>query len=521
MPIDATGKFSSADEAALRVPDHATVAITGAGGGLVEPDALLAALERRFLATGHPRLLTLVHAQGLGDGATRGLNRLAHEGMVKRVIGAHWSWSPRMQQLAADDKIEAYALPGGVIQHLIRESGAGRPGLITHVGLETMADPRHGGGAMNARATEALSEIVRFDGEAFIRYKPLRIDVAVLRGSVADAEGNVSFEEEGAELDALVLATAAHNNGGAVLVQVRAEADCGAIPARQVRLPGVMVDSVVAVESQAQSYAGAFDPALSGMVPRKALPAEGAAPAASTAPPAWERKIIGARAARLLRDGAIVSFGFGIPDEVATIAARDPALRCHQTVDHGHHGGLSLQGELFGFVRGGVALIDSPSQFDFYSGRGIDIAFLGFGEFDAEGNVNVSRLGGKVIGPGGFIDISQGSRSVVFCGAFEAKGLQVEAAGGALRILRAGQVPKLVDRVGQVSFSGRRALALGQSVYYVTERAVFQLRPDGIALLEIAPGLDLQRDVLARMGFTPRLPPGGPAPMAVPPYFTG
>ncbi len=516
MPTDLTRKFITADQAAQRIPDGATVAITGSGGGLLEADELLAAIERRFLADGHPCQLTLMHAQGLGDGADRGLNRLAHEGLVKRVIGAHWSWSPRMQQLATDNKIEAYAMPGGAVQHLIRESGAGRPGLITPIGLDTMADPRRGGCAMNARAIEPLNELVRFDGQEFIRYKPVKIDVAILRGSLADAAGNVSFEEEGAELDALVLATAAHNCGGLVLVQVRAQAERGALPARQVRLPGVLVDHVVAVPTQAQSYGSLFDPTLAGTLPRNAMPAA-APPAAAAA--AWERKIIGARAARLLRPDAIVSFGFGIPDEVATIAAADPVLHCHQTVDHGHHGGQSLQGELFGFVRRGEALIDSPSQFDFYSGRGIDIAFLGFGEFDADGNVNVSKLGGKIIGPGGFIDIAQGSRTVVFCGTFEAKGLRVQADGGALHITRPGQVAKLVRQVEQVTFSGKRALAVGQKVYYVTERALFQLTPAGITLLEVAPGIDLQRDVLDRMAFAPHLPPDGPGRMVAPPYF--
>jgi acyl CoA:acetate/3-ketoacid CoA transferase len=519
MSIDVTDKFVTAEQAAQRIPDGATVAITGSGGGLLEADALLAAIERRFLAEGHPRQLTLMHAQGLGDGAERGLNRLAHEGLVKRVIGAHWSWSPRMQQLAADNKIEAYAMPGGAVQHLIRESGAGRPGLITPIGLDTMADPRRGGCAMNARATEALNEIVQFDGQEFIRYKPVKVDVAILRGSLADAGGNVSFVEEGAELDALVLATAAHNCGGIVLVQVRARVERGTLPARQVRLPGVLVDAVVAVAAQAQSHASVFDPALAGTLPRNAMPAAEAPPAPPGA--AWERQIIGARAARFLRPDAIVSFGFGIPDEVATIAARDPRLHCHQTVDHGHHGGQSLQGELFGYVRRGEALIDSPSQFDFYSGRGIDIAFLGFGEFDAEGNVNVSRLGGKIIGPGGFIDIAQGSRTVVFCGTFEAKGLRVQADAGALRIASPGQVAKLVRQVEQVTFSGRRALATGQQVYYVTERALFQLTPGGVALLEVAPGIDLQREVLDRMRFAPVLPPGGPGRMAAPPYFQG
>lgn len=515
MPTESPTKFRSADAAAARIADGATIAICGAGGGLVEPDEILAAIERRFLATGHPRGLTLVHAQGLGDGEQRGLNRFAHEGMVRRVIGAHWSWSPRMQALAAAEKLEAYAFPGGAIQHMIRESGAGRPGLITPIGLGTMVDPRHGGGRMNASATEALNGIIVIDGHEYIRYKPLRIDVAIVRGSLADAAGNTSFEEEGAELDALVLAIAAHNCGGQVLVQVRQEVAAGTLAARKVRLPGALVTSVVACSGQMQSYDGVFEPALSGSFPRgPAAVARSAAVESS-----WERRIIGARGAQELRDGAVVSFGFGMPDEVATLAAHQSTLRCRQTVDHGHHGGQSLQGRLFGFVRDGEAMIDSPTQFDFYSGGGIDIAFLGFGEFDGNGDVNVSKLGGKIIGPGGFIDIAQGSRKVVFCGAFIGKGLLVDAGSGALRIAREGSLAKLVPKVEQVTFSGRRAIERGQEVLYITERALFRLTPQGVALEEVAPGIDLQADVLDHMGFRPLIAPGFPKMMTAAPYW--
>lgn len=515
MATDPQSKFRSADQAAATMADGATVAICGAGGGLLEPDTILAAIERRFLVSGHPRDLTIVHSQGLGDGEQRGLNRLAHEGLVRRVIGAHWSWSPRMQALAAAEKLEAYAFPGGAIQHMIREAGAGRPGLITPIGIGTMVDPRHGGGRMNARAAEVLNHLILIDGEEYIRYVPLSIDVAIVRGSLADADGNVSFEEEGAELDALVLAMGAHNCRGQVLVQVRQEVPAGALAARKVRLPGALVDCVVACPDQMQSYDAVFEPALSGSFAR-----DGRTHTASeSAQSSWERRIIGARGVQELRDGAIVSFGFGMPDEVATLAAQDRTLRCRQTVDHGHYGGQSLQGRLFGFVRDGEAMIDSPTQFDFYSGGGIDIAYLGFGEFDGNGNVNVSKLGGKVIGPGGFIDIAQGSRKVVFCGALMGKGLQVDVGQDGLRIVREGSLAKLVPQVEQVTFSGARALATGQEVLYVTERAVFRLTPAGVALEEIAPGIDLQADVLNLMGFRPIIADGYPKLMRVPPCW--
>jgi propionate CoA-transferase len=498
------------DEMAALIGDGATVAITGAGGGLVEADTLLAAIEARFLGTGHPRDLTIVHAQGLGDGERRGLNRLAYPGLIRRVIGAHWAWSPRMQALATEEAIEAYALPGGAIQHLIRESAAGRPGLITPVGLGTMADPRHGGGRMNTRAREPLNEIIEIEGREYIRYLPLAIDVALLRATRADPDGNLNFDDEGADLDALVLAMAAHNGGGRVLAQVREAAEPGSLVARSVRVPGALVDAFGVDPDQPQSYQPAFDPSLTGTT----APGAQARSDAASNPASLERRIVAARAVEVLKGGEIVSFGLGFPDEVANLAERrgfQPPL--HQTLDHGHYGGAPLKGALFGFVRGGSALIDSPSQFDFYSGRGIDVAFLGFGEVDGNGDVNVSRLGGRIVGPGGFIDISQGARTVVFCGAFEAQGLSVALEGGLLHIAQPGRTAKFVERVEEITFSGDRARQLGQRVLYVTERAVFALEPEGVVLREVAPGVDVRRDLLERMGFAPIIPPGGPQPM--------
>jgi propionate CoA-transferase len=491
-------KIRSADAAAALVRDGTTVVVTGSGGGLLEPDALLAAIGRRFLATGHPRGLTLVHAQGIGDGTERGLNHVAHEGLVRRVIGAHWTWSPAMQALAAAEKIEAYALPGGVIQHLVREIGAKRPGLITKVGLDSFVDPRREGGRMNRSAAEPINEVVTIGGQEYLRYFPFPIDVALVRGTTGDARGNIGFADEGGELDVLVMAIAAHNCGGVVLAQVRREAVVGAQPPHATRLPGTLVDAVVVEPAQRWSHAGDRDE-IPAVLPE-------AAPV--------ERRVIAARAYRELVPGKVVSFGFGIPDGVASIARRRGAMsRYRTTLDHGHHGGDALQGALFGFVPNGEAMIDSPSQFDFYSGGGIDIAMLGFGEIDADGDVNVSKLGGRIIGPGGFIDIAQGARRLVFCGAFEGKGMKVAVAGGRLAIERPGSLAKLVATVEQVTFSGPRATATGQDVLYVTERAVFRLTPEGVSLAEVAPGIDVAQDIVARMGFAPLIPPGGPAAM--------
>jgi len=495
-----TARIVSPSEAVARIRDGATIAITGSGGGLLEPDTILAALGERFRATGHPRDLTIIHAQGIGDGATRGLNHIALEGMIRRVIGAHWTWSPAMQTLAAQEKIEAFALPGGAIQHLAREIGAKRPGLVTKVGLDSFVDPNLHGGAMNARATAAppIVERITIDGEDYLRYRPFSIDVAIVRGTSTDIRGNIDFADEGGELDAVVLAMAARNCNGQVLAQVRDHVAMHSRPAAAVRLPGSWIDAVVVDPGQRWSHAGEA----------RALP-----PAASEkiSP---ERRIIARRAADEIKAGNLVSFGFGIPDGVATVVLERGLLpELHTTVDHGHHGGDALQGPLFGFVPNGEARIDSPTQFDFYSGGGIDVAVLGFGECDAQGNVNVSKLGGKIIGPGGFIDIAQNAKAVIFCGTFETKGLRIEMASGQLRIVQPGAIPKFVPAVEQVTFSARQARRAGQQVLYVTERAVFQLSDQGLILTEIAPGLDIERDIIARMGFHPILPDGGPALM--------
>jgi acyl CoA:acetate/3-ketoacid CoA transferase len=488
-----------AGAAAELVPDDATVAITGAGGGLVEPEALMAAIEARFHASGSPHALTIVHALGIGDRERRGLNHFAFEGMTRRVIGGHWVWSPAMQRLAREEKIEAYVLPGGVISQLMREIGAGRPGLFTHVGLGTFVDPRLDGGRMNASARDELVEVVTFDGRELLRYKPFPVDIAIVRGSFADPEGNVSLDQEGANLDAWAVALAAKNSGGRVLVQVREMVAPGRLAARSIRIPSALVDAVVVVPEQRQSYAVDYDPSLSGEK-RHALPDDTEAEFSS-------RQAIARRAAAELWDGAVINFGFGIPDAVAKlIAARGEVDRYYQTIEHGTYGGALLDGVLFGFARNASAMLDSPSQFDFYGGGGLDIAFLGMGELDGAGNVNASKLGGDTVGPGGFIDIAQNARKVVFCGTFEAKGAKIATGDGRLTVKRPGEVRKLVDEVAQITFSGAQALKGGQEAIYVTERAVFRLRPDGLVLAEIAPGVDLERDVLGRMAFRPLMP---------------
>lgn len=415
------------------------------------------------------------------------------------VIGGHWVWSPKMQAMARDEMIEAYCLPGGVVMQLFREIGAGRPGLLTHVGLGTYVDPRLEGGRMNRSANQDLVDVVQMDEREWLLYKSFPVNIAIIRGSYGDAHGTISLDQECANVDIYAVALAAHNSGGKVLVQVRTAVDVGTLPARSVRVPGAIVDAVVVVPEQTMTYDIAYDPTMSG---------ERFGPAPQDPPePFSVRQVIARRAVVELQDGAVINYGFGIPDAVAKIvAARGMQDRYYQTIEHGTYGGQLLTGALFGFARNPTAMIDGPSQFDFYSGGGLDIACLGFGEFDAAGNVNVSKLGGVTVGPGGFIDIAQNAKKVIFCGTFDTKGTLIETGDGTLRIKQHGKVNKLVVAVEQITFSGSAALKRNQQVIYVTERAVFHLTREGVALAEVAPGIDVQRDVLDRMTFNPLIP---------------
>jgi acyl CoA:acetate/3-ketoacid CoA transferase len=488
-------KWISAAVAVATIEDNSTLAITGSGGGLLEPDALLQALENRFKETGHPRNLTVVHALGIGDGNGSGLGRLAHEGLVKRVIGGHWVWSSAMQKLAEDGKIEAYSFPGGVIATLFREIGAGRPGVITRVGLRTFVDPRVNGGKLNSTTTKDLVELIEIDGEEYLRYKPVKIDYALVMASEADDKGNLSVRHEPADLDIYAVTLAAHNSGGKVFAQVKRKTS-SPFPARQVRVPGVMVDGTVEVPEQRQCAISEYDPALSG---------EAFVDFVEEAEPIEPMRLaVARRAAKELGLRQSVNFGFGFPGAIPALLAA--AGRTHEywgSVEQGIHNGNMLDGQMFGTARNADAIIPSIDQFDFYSGGGIDITFLGMGEMDAEGNVNVSQLGTRIVGPGGFMDITQGAKKIVFCGSFEAKGLQVDFAGDQVRIVTPGSVPKLVKKVRHITFSGKQAVLDGKEVLYVTERAVFKLTEQGVKLIEIASGIDIHQDVLARMEFAP------------------
>lgn len=491
-------RFLDADAAAALVGDGATVAICGNGAGMISGEAIFEALEKRFLSTGHPCDLTLVHSLGLGDRENLGTNRFAHEGMIRKVIAAHFTWSPKIQQMVREEKIEAYCFPGGVIQHLLREIGAGRPGLFTHSGLGTFVDPRQDGGRCNQRSRETLVELMNIDGRDILRYKPFRVDVAIVRGTYADTRGNISPEEECIDADMHSMALAAHNSGGIVLTQVRQIVENGSLRARDVRIPGIMVDVVVVDSGQKQFYGLEYDTTVSG-IHRAALGAF-----VADIPTRLERRIIARRAAMELKQGASLNFGFGIPGGIfGVIAENNIGDTLWMSVEQGIHNGRMLDDHLFGAARNADAILPSVEQFDYYSGGGIDITFLGMGEADRNGNVNVSHLGGNLIGPGGFVEIAQNAKKVVFCGTFDARGTRLSLAEGKLSVTRPGEVHKFRDRVERITFSGDVARNSGQEVLYISERAVFRLVEEGMELIEIAPGIDPERDIFPHMDFRP------------------
>jgi propionate CoA-transferase len=498
----------SVDDAAALVKDGATVALAANGGGMLEPTELIGAVEQRFLATSSPRALHVVHALGAGDRASRGLNGFAHEGMVRRVTGGHWTWSPAMMRLAAEEKIEAYTMPAGVITHLLRESGARRPGLITRTGLHTFADPRLKGCRANASAREEVVELLELDGTEYLRYRPFKVDVAIIRGTEVDEHGNIGADAEPATLDALECAQAARGSGGIVIVQVKRRTAAPLDP-RRVFIPAALVDYVVVVPEQHQTYLTEEDLTLFDAAPSALV----AVPAGFTDP---IRAIVARRAAMEVSAGDVLNLGFGMSADVGAVLREE--CRLHEVtlaVEQGLYDGAPELGDLFGMSVGPSARVSSAVQFDSFATGLIDVTCLGMAQADRHGNVNVSAFGGKVMGPGGFVDISQYARTSVFCGAFRAKGLQIELLDGGARVVREGQVAKFVADVEDVTFSGPLAAAEGRRALYVTERCVFELTPDGLALIEVAPGIDLERDVLAHLPWRPIMRDVRPMPAAV------
>lgn len=479
---DRRSKVCSARQAIDLIADGATVAVTGSGGGLLEPDLLIETLGQRYRETGHPKDLTLVHSFGLGDRKDRGLTPIALPGLLRRVIGGHWGQTRAMAELAEQNLVEAYNLPLGVMTLLHRELAGGRPGLLTQVGIGTYVDPRFEGGRLNDRTVEDIVEVVTLGGKELLWYKPYRIDVALVRGSEADSDGYVGMAEEGFYLDALSLAGAAHGSGGVVIAQVKHVVPVQSLLPKQVKIPGPMVDWVVEHPRQWQSYASEYNPVHAGASRMEAgqLVEEF---------PLGVRKVIARRAALELRPGDVANLGVGVPDGVGAVLAEESCDHLVTlTFEHGIFGGVSAQGVIFGAGQNHRAVVDTADAIDFYHAGGLDAAFLGFAEVDRSGDVNVSKYNGIVMGSGGFTDIAQCAKLVVFCGTLTAGGFDGQVAGGRVVVRAEGSVRKLVDRVGQVTFSGKTALGEGHRVQLVTERAVLELGPEGWRVVELARG---------------------------------
>lgn len=497
--------FMTGDEAASLIKDNSTIATIGMT--LVSAsETILKAIEKRFLETGSPNHLTLVHSCGQSD-RDRGIQHFAHENMLSCIIGGHWGLQPKMMDLISSNKILAYCIPQGQFAQLYRSMAGGEPGKITKVGLGTFVDPRIDGGKMNEVTKNApdISDIVTIDGQEYMRYKPIPLDYCIIRGTYIDELGNLTTDEEAMQLEVFSAVMACKKFGGKVIAQAKYKVKSGSLHCKRVTVPGVFIDAAVICpnpeEDHRQTHSFAFDPAYCGDIK---VPV-----AASDALPATIRKIIGRRALCELKENDILNVGTGIPNDVVgpIIAEENVSDDVTITVESGIYGGIPMGGIDFGIAKNNFALVRHDDQFDYYNGAGVDVTYMGAGEVDAEGNVNATKLGPKPTGAGGFIDITTNAKHVVFCSSFTGKGLDCSFENDQLHINKEGQLIKFVNKVQQISYNGKIAREKGQKMHYVTERAVFELRPEGLVLTEIAPGIDLQTQVLDLMEFKPIIAP--------------
>jgi len=490
-------KRVSAEKAVARIPDGATVAVGGAGAGHAVPDKILEALGEIYSRNGHPKNLHVIHPCGIGDNDSRGLNHLAHEGLVHTSIGGFWGNAPKMVELAGNNKLKGYNLPQGVLSHLMRATASGQPGVLTHVGLHTFVDPRLEGGKINQITKEDVVELLPLNGKDYLFYKSRPIDVALIRGTSVDSEGNLTMEEEVGFFAMLSIAQAAKVNGGVVIAQVK-KINKGHCEPGQVKVPGIFIDYVVTDPEQEMTFLSPFDPAL---VKRDVsyesdeLALEGI------------KRLVSRRAAMELRKGSYVNLGYGMSDGVPIVAGQEGITQMLVfMIEQGAIAGIPTTGLNFGAMYNPSAIVDDGYQFDFFHGGGLDMAFLGFAQIDQQGNINSSRFGKVITGCGGSIDISQNAKKVIFCGSFAVKSQQ-EIGPDGLKVSHPGKFRKFVKQVQQVTFSGKYAYDRGQEVLYVTERAVFKLVMEGLMLIEIAPGINLQSDILNMMDFKPLISP--------------
>lgn len=491
-------KVVAARDAVSVIRDGDVVASSGYGGHGVAEEILIA-LERRFVGDSSPRDLTLVWAGGQGDIESRGLNHLGHEGLLKRTIGGHYGLLPKIEQLALDEKIEAYNLPEGVLVHLFRSIAGGGPGIVSRIGVGTFVDPRVEGGKLNESAVEDLVEVTEREDGSWLFYAGFQIDVAIIRGTTADPLGNMTIEREAVWLETLELAMAAKASGGYVICQVERVAEPGSLDSRDVRVPGILVDAVVVADpaNHQQTWDTPYDPAMSGelRIPSETLdrlPLNG-------------RTVIARRAALELEPDSVVNVGLGLPELVGRVAA-DEGIQdlVTFTIDTGVIGGVPLGGFGFGAAVNREAVLSHASSFDFIDGGGLDTVFLGVAECDGFGNVNLSRFGNRLAGCGGAINLTQRTQNVVFLTPFTSGGLDASVVDGRLEIRREGRFGKFVADVGQITFCADVACEHEQSITYVTERCVFRLHESGrLQLIEIAPGVDLEKDILSLLPFEP------------------